>query len=471
MTDTNTIILCPGQGAQAVGMGQGWFNASPEAKATFDEANDTLGFDLAALCFDGPADDLNRTDNAQCAIYTASVACFRALKQNGSVDTFTATAGLSLGLVALYLALLPKPAHAFYWLTGAATNQLALITLLLSFGLLLRDPKTMVRSKRIASMVAAALCVAASVGSYDTTMLMLLGLLAVGLVVALLAKDARRLPWAVALAAGLIGAAVVMLAPGNGVRGAMFEKASLVQAIDYSLTNALKWLVPYLLSPAVLVAGLLFLPAGWALSRRLRAMSGARGGNCRWMLGLVPLWGLMIVCAWLPAQYMMQGNPPPRTLNPVSMFVLVGVFASIVVVLAQKPDGSGAGAHGFALPRGVLAAARVALALALLTQGNGNTALVQLKGEAGSYDRAMQQRYATIREAKARGETHVEVPPSPVLPTLLIHKELSGDPLDYPNWAAARYWALEQITVIEEASSYPEPTVLTEASTPAARLD
>ena len=105
MTDSNTIILCPGQGAQAVGMGQGWFNASPEAKATFDEANDTLGFDLAALCFDGPADDLNRTDNAQCAIYTASVACFRALLANGSVDTFTATAGLSLGeFTALHLA-------------------------------------------------------------------------------------------------------------------------------------------------------------------------------------------------------------------------------------------------------------------------------------------------------------------------------------------------------------------------------
>ncbi len=105
MSNEHTIILCPGQGAQAVGMGKGWHDASPEAKAVFDEADDVLGFDLAKLCFEGPDDELNRTDNAQCAIYTASVACFHALKANGTIDAFTATAGLSLGeFTALHLA-------------------------------------------------------------------------------------------------------------------------------------------------------------------------------------------------------------------------------------------------------------------------------------------------------------------------------------------------------------------------------
>jgi len=105
MSDTNTIILCPGQGAQAIGMGQAWAEKSPEAKAVFDEANDVLGFDLAKLCFEGPAEDLNRTDNAQVAIYTASVACFRGLQAEGDLQAFTATAGLSLGeFTALHLA-------------------------------------------------------------------------------------------------------------------------------------------------------------------------------------------------------------------------------------------------------------------------------------------------------------------------------------------------------------------------------
>lgn len=105
MSDTNTIILCPGQGAQAVGMGKAWAEQSPEAKAVFEEANDVLGFDLAKLCFEGPAEDLNRTDNGQPAIYTASVACFRALQAQGDLADFTATAGLSLGeFTALHLA-------------------------------------------------------------------------------------------------------------------------------------------------------------------------------------------------------------------------------------------------------------------------------------------------------------------------------------------------------------------------------
>lgn len=374
------------------------------------------------------------------SLLTLSVFAFVSTVTRGAL-TRMQTAGASLGLLAVYLSLLPKPAHAFYWLTGAATNQLALITMLLAFALLLRDPSRMSRVRRVWSMVVAALCVAASVGSYDTTMLMLLGLLAIGAVVALIARDARRVPWLVSLGAGLAGAAVVLLAPGNGVRGDMFEKAPLLQAIDYSITNALKWLVPYLLSPAVLVASLLFVPMGWAMSRKLRAMAG---GRPRWMLGFVPLWGAMIVCAWLPAQYVMQGNPPPRTLNPVSMLVLIGVFGSIVVVLAQRPTPR---AGAFALPRGLVSAAQVAFAAVLLVLGNGNAGLVQLKGEARAYDDAMQARYDTIRDAKRRGLTEVAVPPSPALPTMLIHKELTADPLAYPNWAAARYWALERIVV------------------------
>ncbi|MEM1354813.1 MAG: ACP S-malonyltransferase [Planctomycetota bacterium] len=105
MSDNNTLILCPGQGAQAISMGQAWAEQYVEAKAVFENANDVLGFDLTRLCFEGPAEQLNRTDNAQVAIYTASVACFAGLKSAGVVDRFSAIAGLSLGeFTALHLA-------------------------------------------------------------------------------------------------------------------------------------------------------------------------------------------------------------------------------------------------------------------------------------------------------------------------------------------------------------------------------
>lgn len=102
---TNPIVLCPGQGAQAVGMGRAWADLSPAAKQTFEQADDQLGLSLSDLCFNGPADQLNRTDVTQAAIYTTTVACFRALRELGLIDAPIACAGLSLGeFTALHLA-------------------------------------------------------------------------------------------------------------------------------------------------------------------------------------------------------------------------------------------------------------------------------------------------------------------------------------------------------------------------------
>ena len=101
------LLLCPGQGAQHIGMGQAWYDASDAAKQTIDAANDVLGFDLKTLMFEGPEDELNRTDNAQPAIYTVSVACYRALVDQDvlTADQLRAAAGLSLGeFTALHIA-------------------------------------------------------------------------------------------------------------------------------------------------------------------------------------------------------------------------------------------------------------------------------------------------------------------------------------------------------------------------------
>ncbi len=99
------ILLCPGQGAQHVGMGQAWFEASKTAREVFVMADDALGFELSRLCFEGPENQLNRTDMAQVAIYTASVACYQGLMEAGQIQSVAAAAGLSLGeFTALHLA-------------------------------------------------------------------------------------------------------------------------------------------------------------------------------------------------------------------------------------------------------------------------------------------------------------------------------------------------------------------------------
>src|SRR5581483_4535798 len=104
---SRTYILCPGQGAQAVGMGKDFYASSPAAREVFDIASRVLGFELSKLCFEGPEERLNQTDISQPAIYVTSIACFRAGVEAGAFDAaaITAYAGLSLGeYTALHLA-------------------------------------------------------------------------------------------------------------------------------------------------------------------------------------------------------------------------------------------------------------------------------------------------------------------------------------------------------------------------------
>ena len=109
MGASQAIFLCPGQGAQKVAMGKAWMAASEAARRTFAEADeilgDTLGEPLSRLCFEGPAETLNRTDVAQPAIYVCSVASHRGLIEADGEVAVAAAAGLSLGeYTALYLA-------------------------------------------------------------------------------------------------------------------------------------------------------------------------------------------------------------------------------------------------------------------------------------------------------------------------------------------------------------------------------
>lgn len=87
-------LVFPGQGAQYPGMGKSLSEESAEAKALFAKANDILGFDIATIMFEGPAEELVRTSVTQPAIYIHSVI---SAMVHGAMEDAAMTAGHSLG--------------------------------------------------------------------------------------------------------------------------------------------------------------------------------------------------------------------------------------------------------------------------------------------------------------------------------------------------------------------------------------
>lgn len=89
------VFLFPGQGSQFAGMGKSLADVYPVAKQAFEEADAALGFALSKLCFEGPEEDLKKTENTQPALLAVSVAAFRVLSEHRIQPDYVA--GHSLG--------------------------------------------------------------------------------------------------------------------------------------------------------------------------------------------------------------------------------------------------------------------------------------------------------------------------------------------------------------------------------------
>jgi [acyl-carrier-protein] S-malonyltransferase len=121
------IAFCfPGQGSQDVGMGRAIAAEYPEARAVFDEASEAVGFDVARLCFEGPIEELTRTEKQQPALVATSIACLRAVESLGVKPDFVI--GHSVGeysALAAAEALADRDALALVGERGRATAEAA----------------------------------------------------------------------------------------------------------------------------------------------------------------------------------------------------------------------------------------------------------------------------------------------------------------------------------------------------------
>jgi len=92
-------FLFAGQGSQYIGMGKDLYETFPESKAIFDRANKAVGFSISKLCFEGPQQELTKTENCQPAILTVSIAALEAFRSQVTHQRSQVSyaAGLSLG--------------------------------------------------------------------------------------------------------------------------------------------------------------------------------------------------------------------------------------------------------------------------------------------------------------------------------------------------------------------------------------
>ncbi len=93
----STALLFSGQGAQKVGMGKSLYKNSVIAKSLYDQANEVLGYDFKKVCFEGPQEELTKTNICQPALYVHGLATYSIWKDRSSEETPRAALGLSLG--------------------------------------------------------------------------------------------------------------------------------------------------------------------------------------------------------------------------------------------------------------------------------------------------------------------------------------------------------------------------------------
>src|SRR3569623_864258 len=97
----DVVLLFPGQGSQKPGMGRDLADAFPAARDTFERVDAALGTDLSRLCFEGPADELTLTHNAQPALLAHGAAVWASTRDVIGASV-VAAAGHSLGEITAY---------------------------------------------------------------------------------------------------------------------------------------------------------------------------------------------------------------------------------------------------------------------------------------------------------------------------------------------------------------------------------
>ncbi|MDB5273285.1 MAG: hypothetical protein JWO58_1652 [Chitinophagaceae bacterium] len=334
----------------------------------------------------------------------------------------------------VYILKMPSVVEGFYWLAAVMTYQLATVSVMLLLLVLSRMKKETHNMLLIA--VAMVLCLIIS-GSNEPVMLMLLYLLIV--LSSFTWITSRKIPayYYVLIVVTVIGILSVVLAPGNSVRSSFFEGNkqlvhSLIMASVVSIQHLVLWL------PDVLLMTLLFIP----FMKECVAPGFTEKKVPIWLLLLYPFFmiGILFI-GFFPAQWGMNGLPPPRSLDEIYfLFLLAYLYYVMLLMTYVKQEASLP-----VIPLYVKCIVAFVLFTHVSMKNNIRTAYMDiLSGRVVSYERQMNRRYEQIGQSK-NGDVSVSpivLPPSSVF---LDDIETSTD--DWKNVCTSDYFQVKSLKI------------------------
>jgi hypothetical protein len=349
----------------------------------------------------------------------------------------------AMSFLLLYVHLMPHAGEGLYWYTGAVTYLFPSILLLVFAVLQLRGIRVQGSGARAGHMGLSAALVAAIIGSNEVHMVLVLALHVLCLYGS---KSFRGRPEQWMLFAWIVAcASVVVLAPGNAMRGAHFHAShDPLRTIAFSTLQTVRFTGWWLLSPVFLLASLMVLRWG-------RSCAGASLLNDRlhrydrWSVLILPF-GLVLLTMVLP--YWSTGMlGQHRTVN-VALFVFLPLaWLALLVWDAQvfRPKGWALAPRWLPQRAGLLLLMTIGL---LVLRHDGAVSHDLLQGYAGRYDAQCMERYAKVRAAIASGNDRLVLDALDLPPRSLNVLDLGPDPGNWMNTSLARYLGSDSLEII-----------------------
>ncbi len=345
---------------------------------------------------------------------------------------------VTLTLLAVYCAGMHAPGETLYWFPGATEYHGAMALGMLVAALVVRAGRLAARGRALLMPPLMALAILAT-GTHELIGLVLCTVLLVGTVVTFRAAASGRWLWLAALIAAAAGSWFVISADGNVVRSlcwpdrgnplltARLTAWSVASTMTMWLTDGRLWLATalvWLLPQAEAIA-----PSWLAVARR----------RWRW---LAAMWLGVLGALYAAPHWAMGVGMPGRLINTIHFVFLLGWLLATLLVAPRM--------RGWLTARGALrprlaGAAVVLWAAAVVFSGNSLAALRDYGGTLQNHDRAMWQRYRTLRGA---GMRDVVLPPTPQRPRgFYQYGEITPDANHWINRGVADYYGVRSVVV------------------------